>query len=91
MMKCIKVTCMLKVTKVFADFVQKHAHKLALEGFLQIVTPDQIKIVVCGAKDNIDKFVDILYKEGAHKKPFSLEVEPFLKDKDYRGVFRIIA
>jgi acylphosphatase len=73
-----------------AEAIQKFAKKLELEGALHTIAEDQIKIIVCGSKDNIDAFVDALYKEGATRKQFSLSVEPFLKDKDYRGVFRII-
>lgn len=90
MNKCVKITCIVKVTSSFTSLIHKKAQELLLEGSLQVVPPETIKIVVCGSKDGIDTFVDLLYKEGASKKQFSLIVEPFLKDKDYRGIFRVI-
>jgi acylphosphatase len=90
MTKCVKISCILKITEKFTASVQRRAHQLSLEGLMHVVMPEQIKIVVCGDKDRIDTFVDFLYDEGLLKKPFAIEVEPFLKDKDYRGVFRVI-
>lgn len=69
--------------------VQKEAHKFFVEGFIQ-VSNDEIKIIACGNKENIDQFVDILHKICINNPDQLLDVEPFLKDKEYRGVFRII-
>lgn len=91
MTKCVKITCTIKMNKGFAENLLKQARKLSLEGTIHVVSDNIIKIIACGPKEHIDSFVDALYKEGASKKQFSIEVEPFLKDKDYRGVFRIIA
>lgn len=90
MIKCVRIMCNIKLSKQMAEAVQKFAKRLELEGALHTMAEDQIKIIVCGSKENIDAFVDALHQEGASKKEFSLTVEPFLKDKDYRGVFRII-
>ena len=90
MIKCVRITCELKITKAFTASIQRQATRLDLEGLMHVIIPSNLKIVACGSKENIETFVDFLYKEGALKKPFSIEVEPFLKDKDYRGVFRII-
>ncbi len=91
MNKCIKITCTLKITKTFTETVQKQAQALSLEGLMQAVGTDTIKIVACGSKENIEAFVDFFYKQDTAKKPLDVEVEPFVKDKDYRGVFRLIA
>jgi acylphosphatase len=70
--------------------VQKTARKYGLEGVAQLMGGQKVKIVVCGVKEHVDSFVDIIHKE--LEKPYNdtLEIEPFLKDRDYRGVFRII-
>lgn len=70
--------------------VQKHARKLDLEGMVQQVVKDLVKIIVCGKKEQVDSFVDLLHKEISDTKFHDIEIEPFLKDKDYRGVFRVI-
>lgn len=91
MNKCVKIflTAVAKADSLL-DFVQKHARKLSIEGSAIKAAPDKIKIIACGDKDDVDSFVDILHKEFTKLGVQDLEVEPFLKDKDYRGVFRVI-
>lgn len=88
--KCVRIACTCKPTKAFADDVQKFATKLELEGVYQVVDPTHVRIVAIGVKEKIDLFIDVLYKLGSRMKPFAIEVEPFVKDKDYRGIFRIL-
>ncbi len=88
--KCVRIVCTCKPTKSFAEDVHKFATKLELEGTYQLIDPEHVRIVASGVKDKIDLFIDVLYKLGTKMKPFAIEVEPFLKDKDYRGIFRII-
>jgi acylphosphatase len=92
MNKCIKISFSLDYPEGFLHtFVQKHARDLDLEGLAQIAHSEQRAVVmVCGPKDNIDAFVDYLYKGNKNTQLKELEVEPFLKVKDYRGVFRVI-
>ncbi|MFA6065763.1 MAG: acylphosphatase [Candidatus Babeliaceae bacterium] len=91
MNKCVKIFVTAVIKDSFLhDFVQSNARKLSIEGSVVRPAPDKIKIVACGDKDNVDKFVDILHKEFIELGVQDIEVEPFLKDKDYRGVFRII-
>lgn len=90
---------MIKSVRVYinADFdaaqlqssIQKHARDLSVEGSVQY-HDGKIKITASGKKDNIDKFIDLIHKETAIYTDDIIEVEPFLKDRDYRGVFRII-
>lgn len=90
---------MIKSVRIYinADFdtssiqtlIQKDARSLSIEGSIQL-HDGKIKIIACGKKDNIDKFIDLVHKEMAAYSEETIEVEPFLKDKDYRGVFRII-
>jgi acylphosphatase len=89
MMQCLRITFPHNDSTDFLHtFIQKNARSLEIEGTAQLVA-NHIKIVACGTKDAIDAFLDFLHKEAA-KKSIDLEIEPFLKDKDYRGVFRII-
>ncbi|MDR3550517.1 MAG: acylphosphatase [Candidatus Babeliales bacterium] len=92
MNKCLRVIFDAQVPeKGLYEFIQKAAKQFNLEGTVQHVPVDKkIRIIVCGDKDGVDQFIDSLHK-GADKVSLdSIEIEPFLKDKDYRGVFRVI-
>ena len=91
MNKCVKMTFVVALKEGFLqNVVQKQARSLGIEGSAQVISPNHIKVIACGAKDQVDAFVDALHKDGAKYSMQDIEVEPFLKDKDYRGVFRII-
>lgn len=92
MNKCLRVVFDSGVPEGFLhDVIQKSAKKLNLEGTVQHVPVDnKIRIIVCGDKDAVDQFIDSLHKGAGKVSLESIEIEPFLKDKDYRGVFRVI-
>jgi len=91
MNQCVKITLFVGVLKGFlGDFVQKNAMKLGLEGVVKLVSDDQVKIVVCGSRDDVDVFVDTLYKGSKKYQLDNIEMEPFFKARSYRGVFRVI-
>ena len=92
MNKCLRIAVVGDFSESFLQsFIKKSARKYDLEGSAQIVSSGkEIMIVVCGTKESIDSFLDVLHKGAAKNVPESIEVEPFLKSKDYRGVFRII-
>lgn len=71
-------------------FIQKYARKLHLEGTAQLVGDDTVHIAACGPKGALEEFLDMLHKGTKTVKPHDISLEPFLKTKDYRGVFRII-
>ena len=72
-------------------FIQKQAKSFDIEGVAQIVFTDgRVKIVACGPKEDVDAFVDALHKGSTKTYLDDIEIEPFLKDKDYRGVFRVL-
>ena len=78
-------------TQFLKKFIQKKALQLKLEGTAQMIKPDAIiRIFVNGLKDQVDLFVDFLHKNPGNVELNSIEVEPFFKEKDYRGVFRIV-
>lgn len=92
MNKCVKISFNTEYPENFLrSFIQKHANALDLEGLAQVANLEQRTVVmVCGPKDDVDSFVDILHKGSKDVRLKGVEVEPFLKTKDYRGVFRVI-
>ncbi len=90
MNKCLKISLAINNAQgLLESFIQKNAKNFKIEG-IAYLAEGQIKITACGSAENLDEFVDSLYKGYKDIKPSLIEVEPFLKDKDYRGIFRII-
>lgn len=92
MSQCLRITFIVEnsLKQSLFEVIQKEAKKLHLEGVIQAIESNKLSIVACGFSDQIEDFLDLVYKQLALKKCNDLEVEPLLKDKDYRGVFRII-
>lgn len=93
MNQCLHITFILDRSKEFLHAViQKGARSLGIEGTAQMTSNDvqQVKVIACGNKDAVEEFLDILHNELARDSIKDLEVEPFLKEKDFRGVFRVI-
>ena len=91
MNKCLRIVFTADVSSDFLrSFIQKHARKMSIEGTAQVVALQKIRIIACGTKDNVEAFLDIIHQGSASCTPENIEVEPFVKDKDYRGVFRVI-
>lgn len=91
MKQCMRISFTANMPKNFLDiFIKKHARRLLLEGTVQMVTDDTAHIAACGKKDRLDEFLDLLHKGTTKVKPHDISIEPFLKSKDYRGVFRVI-
>ncbi len=74
----------------FRDAIQSTARNLDLEGTVQYLEPHEIVIIACGSKNNIDAFLDNLHEGFGVNVPEDVQVEPFLKEKDYRGIFRVL-
>jgi len=72
------------------DSIQAAARKLAIEGTVQLVEPNEMVIIACGEKESIDDFLDAVHEGFGVYVPEDVLVEPFLKEKDYRGIFRIL-
>jgi len=72
------------------SFVRRYARQFSLEGVVQPLTDNKVRIIVCGPRDKVEDFIDTLYSGITQKKLDDLRVEPFMKDRDYRGVFRVI-
>jgi acylphosphatase len=72
------------------DFIQKQARKFNLEGTAQWNEDGLIRIVICGSTENVDGFLDMLHKGFNGIVPEGINVEPFVREKNYRGIFRVI-
>ena len=91
MKKCLKITFILTVLdSSIRDFIQKSARTLGVEGTVQIVEPNEVSVIACGSKEAIDEFLDIVHQGFGSFIPEDVQVEPFLKERDYRGIFRIL-
>lgn len=91
MKKCLKITLMAKVLGgALRDSIREVARKLAIEGTVQLVEPNEMVIVACGEKENIDNFLDAVHEGFDVYVPEDVLIEPFFKEKDYRGTFRIL-
>ncbi len=71
-------------------FIQKQAKDLELEGTAHFVGDKSVNMVVCGEREQVDFFIDELHAKSAKYKIENIELEPFLKTKDYRSSFRVI-
>ncbi len=91
MVLCVRITFSIGAQKGFLrNFVLKHANKLELEGVAQFLESDKVQIIACGKKDIVDNFVDLIHSGTNKYKLDTIELEPFIKSKDYRGIFRVI-
>lgn len=91
MKKCLKITFPIPVADQFLQNIHKQARVLQVEGTLAVVQQEQlVRIIVCGEKDGVDQFLDFIHKEGAKHNVHAIMAEPMLKERDYRGAFRII-
>ncbi len=91
MSQCLRISFTMDVPKSFLHtFIQKHARSLQLEGMVQTEGSNVVKVIVCGKKESLDEFVDLLHKRAAKEELDNMEFEPFISEKDFRGVFRVI-
>jgi acylphosphatase len=91
MNQCVKITLVVKASRdLLSNMIKKNAERLSIEGIGNVEGRGTIKIIAHGAHDSIDEFIDILYLGYKGARPSIIEVEPFLKNKDYRGIFRVI-
>ncbi|CAN5171665.1 hypothetical protein BH09DEP1_BH09DEP1_3530 [soil metagenome] len=90
MKKCLKIAVGHKGSDGFVQEIHRNGAKLGVEGTIQLVPEHEMSIVVCGLKEQVDQFVDILHKHAAQEGIVDISIEPYVKTKDYRGAFRII-
>ena len=91
MNQCIRITFYIGEIKGFLDnFVQKYARKFDLQGVAHLMAENQVRIVVCSNSENIDNFIDKIYEASAKYKLDDIQMESFVREKDFRGVFRVV-
>ena len=91
MKKCLKITLVGQLPEGFLyKHIQKNARSLGIEGIVQPIDDNAVRIVVCGEVEPVEEFLDLIHKESAKIEFEYIEIEPFIKTKDYRGVFRVI-
>lgn len=91
MKKCLKITIISDAfDENFYENLKSAARGLSLEGTVQKISSGKIVILVCGKKDNVDALLDMIHQGFEGKSHEDIQVEPFLKEKDYRGIFRVL-
>jgi hypothetical protein len=96
MRKCVKIILTdFGDLDVLYTLLKKKLSFDDLEGYAEPFSDEELHIVLYGPKKEVDNFVgsieEIVLKANAHTKDeIGFFVEPFLKDEDYRGVFRFI-
>lgn len=91
MNKCIRFVIEGTLPK---DFLTSHilhqARHYQLEGIAQQLNENSVRVLACGTPDQLDNFLDELHRSLQDLSITPFDVIPFLKDRDFRGVFRII-
>ena len=91
MKKCVKIIMNFDADNdILRNFIHKKACNSSIEGSVQALGDNQIKIIACGKSDLLEEFIDDLYRGYKKIYPKNIAVKPFLRLADYRGVFRII-
>lgn len=91
MKKCLKIRVCGNVQGVaYRAHTKKHADTLGIEGTVQNSDDGSVLIYACGNAVNLEKLLDVLYKGTPDSSVEDLIAEPFLNEKNFRGVFRII-
>lgn len=91
MKQCIKIIITgLVQSSSYKEVIQKQAQKLHIEGTLQNHEGEDILIFACGQSDSLDELIDHIYKGTSDIKIRDVVIEPFINEKNFRGVFRVI-
>ena len=91
MKQCLRITITGTVQGVgYREFVKKNAEQCAVEGTIKNSENGSVIICACGLSENLDKLIDNLYKGSSKSEIKDISIEPFMKDKDFRSVFRVI-
>ena len=91
MIQCLKITFTMEPPKkTMYTIIQKKARELQLEGTVQLLEQKSFKIKICGTKEMMEEFIDHVHEALLKSSIDDIEIEPFIKDSDYRGIFRVI-
>ena len=91
MRQSVKIIVKGKVQGVsYREFVQKQAKKIGIEGTAQNSPDGNVIIYAAASSDDLDSFIDFLYKGTSKSKVEDIIVEPLVGGRDFRRIFRII-
>jgi acylphosphatase len=91
MKKCVRIVFTQENGFALLDATIKDvARKLDLEGTAAQVHDNEYEIIVHGEKEKVDQFIDKAIEQFIQEDVDDYHVEPFLKEEDYRGVFRVV-
>jgi len=91
MNQCLLITLTIGSVNGFLEsFIKKQAKALGLEGVAHLVSHNNVRMIICGENSNIDQFIDLLYEKTTKYKLDHIAIESFFKERDYRGVFRVV-
>jgi acylphosphatase len=96
MRKCVKMIITdYHDIDAFYKVLKKRAHMDNIEGVAEPISEEELQIIVHGPKDEVDDFVcavedAVSAVADQSNQDSGFMVEPFIKEEDYRGVFRFI-
>ena len=96
MRKCVKmVVTDYQDIEAFYKAIKKYANINAIEGVAEPVSEEELQIIVYGPKEDVDDFVcavedAVSIFAATSNQGSGFMVEPFIKEEDYRGIFRFI-
>ena len=94
MNKCIKIMWHVpdqQVESIPLTTIQRTADALSVEGILCVKSPQLFEIMAVGEKQAVDRFLDEVYQIVENAQNFGeLEIVAATKERDYRGIFRIM-
>lgn len=91
MKRCLKMLVNVQTWQSdWGSKIQKEAQNFEIEGMMQAVDENELRIMICGESEKLDEFVDYLYDFFSSVEGQISELEPFIKERDYRGIFRVI-
>lgn len=91
MKQCLRLTIFGTVQGVkFRSFIQQQAQALGIEGTVQNAEDGTVLVFACGVSEHLDQFIDMLYKGCPGATVDNVVAEPMMRERDFRGVFRIL-
>jgi acylphosphatase len=91
MKKCVKIIIKgISDNRYMQSVILPNARDCGVEGVCQKIDDQTMRIITTGSDLQIDSFLDLLHAKTALEKNVAMEVEAFLQQTDFRGVFRVI-
>jgi len=90
MKKCVRITFAVSEPDKVLESIKKKARSLELEGIAYHDQADEYAAVVHGEKEQVEKFIDAVHAIIIEAGSEDFYVEPYPKEEDFRGVFRVL-